>query len=98
MIDKNNTWELVEKSSSKKSITVKWVYRTKLNSGGSVNKHKVSLGVMGYAQMLSVDFSETFAPIAHLDTIRMLLILATQRKWRIYQLDVKSAFLNGYPS
>ena len=46
--------------------------------------------------MFGVDFSETFAPIAHLDTIRMLLALATQRKWKICQLDVKLAFLNGY--
>ena len=46
--------------------------------------------------MFGVDFSETFAPIARLDTIRMLLALATQRKWKIYQLEVKSAFLNGY--
>ena len=46
--------------------------------------------------MFGVDFSETFAPVARLDTIRMLLALAAQRKWKIYQLDVKSAFLNGY--
>ena len=46
--------------------------------------------------MFGIDFSETFAPVARLDTIRMLLSLAVQRNWKIYQLDVKSAFLNGY--
>ncbi|RVX02654.1 Retrovirus-related Pol polyprotein from transposon TNT 1-94 [Vitis vinifera] len=96
MIDKNNTWELVDRPSHKKPIGVKWVYRTKLNSDGSINKHKARLVVKGYAQMFGVDFSETFAPVARLDTIRMLLALAAQRKWKIYQLDVKSAFLNGY--
>ena len=46
--------------------------------------------------MFGVDFSETFAPVARLDTIRMLLVLATQKGWNIHQMDVKSTFLNGY--
>ncbi|RVW87051.1 Retrovirus-related Pol polyprotein from transposon RE1 [Vitis vinifera] len=96
MIEKNNTWELVDRSSHKKPIGVKGVYRTKLNLDGSINKYKARLVVKGYEQMLGVDFSETFAPITRLDTIRMLLAIATQKGWRIYQLDVKSAFLNGY--
>lgn len=50
----------------------------------------------GYAQVFGVDFSETFAPVARLDTIRMLLALAAQKGWKVYHLDVKSAFLNGY--
>ena len=82
--------------SHKKPIGVKWVYRTKLNSDGSVNKHKARLVVKGYAQMFGVDFWETFAPIACLDTIKLLLSLIAQIKWKIYQLDVKSIFLNGY--
>ena len=50
----------------------------------------------GYAQVFGVDFSETFAPVACLDTIRLLLAVAAQKNWKVYQLDVKSAFLNGY--
>lgn len=61
-----------------------------------VNKHKARLVVKGYSQVFGVDFSETFAPVARLDTIRMLLALAAHKRWKIYQLDVKSAFLNGY--
>jgi hypothetical protein len=96
MIEKNDTWQLVDRPQNRKIIGVKWVYRTKLNVDGSINKHKARLAVKGYSQVFGVDFSETFAPVARLDTIRMLLALAAQNAWKIYQLDVKSAFLNGY--
>ena len=76
-------------------IGVKWVYRTKLNADGSVNKHKARLVVKGYAQIFGVDYSDTFAPVARLDTIRLLLAIVAQKGWKVYQLDVKSAFLNG---
>ena len=89
MIEKNQTWELVDRPKHKKAIGVKWVYRTKLNPDGSVNKYKARLVVKGYAQMFGVDFSETFAPVARLDTIRMLLALAAQKGWVIHQIDVK---------
>jgi hypothetical protein len=63
----------------KKAIGVKWVYRTKLNSDGYVNKYKARLVVKGYARMFGVDFSETFTPVARMDTIRMLLALIAQK-------------------
>ena len=96
MIEKNQTWELVPRPQHKNVIGVKWVFRTKLNANGSINKHKARLVVKGYAQMFGVDFSETFAPVARLDTIRLVLALAAQKGWKVFQLDVKSAFLNGY--
>ena len=60
-----------------------------------MNKHKARLVVKGYAQVLGVDFSETFAPVARLDTIKLVLALVAQKGWKVYHLDVKSAFLNG---
>lgn len=96
MIEKNDTWELVDRPQNRKIIGVKWVYRTKLNADGSVNKHKARLVAKGYNQVFGVDFSETFAPVARLETIRMLLALSAQKGWKLYQLDVKSAFLNGF--
>ena len=96
MIEKNQTWELVDMLKHKKLIGVKWVYITKLNVDGTINKHKAKLVVKGYVQIFCVDFSETFALVERLDTIRMLLAVSTQKGWKIFQLDVKSAFLNGY--
>lgn len=96
MINKNQTWELTPRTQHQKVIGVKWVYKTKLNADGSVNKYKARLVAKGYAQVYGVDFTETFAPVARLDTIRLLLALAVQKGWVVFQLDVKSAFLNGY--
>ncbi|CAL8998549.1 unnamed protein product, partial [Prunus brigantina] len=95
MINKNETWELVHRPSEKPVIGVKWVYKTKLNLDGSIQKYKARLVVKGYSQKPGIDFNETFAPVARLDTIRTLIALAAQKDWKLYQLDVKSAFLNG---
>jgi hypothetical protein len=94
MIEKNKTWELVDRPQHKKAIGVKWIFRTKLNFDGFVNKYKAGLVVKGYAPMFGVDFSETFALVARLNTIR--LALAAQKDWTLHQMDAKSVFLNGY--
>ncbi|KAG8477669.1 hypothetical protein CXB51_027663 [Gossypium anomalum] len=96
MIEKNQTWELVPRPAKKKVIGVKWVYRAKQNADGSLNKLKARLVVKGFSQKYGLDYLETFAPVARLDSIRLLVALAAQKQWKIYQLDVKSAFLNGF--
>ena len=75
MIEKNDTWELVERPQNRKIIEVKWDYITKFNANGSVNKHKARLVIKGYSQVFGVDFLKTFALVTCLDTIRMLLAL-----------------------
>ncbi|CAL9025450.1 unnamed protein product [Prunus brigantina] len=95
MIEKNNTWQLVDRPFGKPIIGVKWVYMTKLNLDGFVQKNKARLVAKGYSQKPGIDYNETFAPVARLDTIRTLIALAAHKEWNLYQLDVKSAFLNG---
>lgn len=62
MIRKNDSWQLVHKLDHRKVIGPKWVYKTKLNSNGLINKHKARIGVKGYAQEADVDYIDTFAP------------------------------------
>ncbi|XP_044482003.1 uncharacterized mitochondrial protein AtMg00810-like [Mangifera indica] len=96
MIEKNKTWELVDAPERKKIIGVKWVYRVKINPNGSVKQLKARLVMKGYSQMANIDYTETFAPVARLDTKRLPIALAAQRQWEISHLDVKSTFLNGW--
>ncbi|RZC09022.1 Retrovirus-related Pol polyprotein from transposon RE1 [Glycine soja] len=95
MIEKNNTWELVNRPHGKDIIGVKWVYKTKLNPDGTTQKHQARLVAKGYSQQPRIDYNETFALVARLDTIRALIALASHKGWSIHLLDVKSAFLNG---
>ncbi|KAB2605263.1 hypothetical protein D8674_004980 [Pyrus ussuriensis x Pyrus communis] len=94
-IERNDTWELTELPTGSKVIGVKWVYKTKLNENGEVDKYKARLVAKGYSQKYGIDYDEVFAPVARLDTIRVVISMAAQKGWEIYQLDVKSAFLHG---
>lgn len=94
-IEENETWELMTLPEGAKKIGVKWVFKTKLNENGEVDKFKARLVAKGYSQKQGIDYSEVFAPVARWDTIRVILALAAQKGWCVYQLDVKSAFLHG---
>lgn len=94
-IEKNDTWELATIPEGEKPIGVKWVFKEKKNAKGEVEKYKARLVAKGYSQRPEIDYGEVFAPVARLETIRMIISLAAQKRWKIYQMDVKSAFLNG---
>eukprot|EP01018_Ginkgo_biloba_P033190 Gb_05496 [translate_table: standard] len=93
---RNDTWTLMELPLDKNVIETKWIYKIKYKSDGSIDKHKARLVAKGYAQQEGIDYIETFAPVTKMDTIKIVLVLAEKNGWIIYQMDVKSAFLNGY--
>eukprot|EP00253_Pinus_taeda_P009146 PITA_09146 len=93
-IEKNNTWELVPRPNDKNVIGTKWIFKSKLNENGDVIRNKARLVCKGYAQQEGIEFEETFAPVARLEAIRMFLALSSFQKFKVYQMDVKSAFLN----
>ena len=80
-----------------KPIGVKWVFKTKLNEDGDVEKFKARLVAKGYAQRHGIDYTEVFALVARLDTIRVMLAIVAQFCWEVFQLDVKGAFLHREP-
>ncbi|GKV02914.1 hypothetical protein SLEP1_g15291 [Rubroshorea leprosula] len=95
-IKKNDSWELVILPQGHAAIGVKWVFKEKKNSKGEVERYKARLVAKGYKQQHAIDYEKVFAPVARLEMIRLIISLAAQNKWKIFQMDVKSAFLNGY--
>ena len=77
-------------------IGTKWVFWNKQDQDGIVVRNKARLVAQGYTQVEDLDFRETYAPVARLEAIRILLGYASVHNIKLYQMDVKSAFLNGY--
>lgn len=94
-IEKNKTWTLTDLPPGHKAIGLKWVFKLKKDTEGNVVKHKARLVAKGYVQRKGIDYDEVFAPVARLETIRLLLALSAKEEWEVHHLDVKSAFLNG---
>lgn len=92
---RNDTWELVPRPKDKNFIGTKWVFRNKVDENGQVTRNKARLVCKGYAQIEGIDFEETFAPVARMEAIRMILAYACSKDITVYQMDVKSTFLNG---
>lgn len=94
-IEENSTWSFTDLPHSHKAIGLKWVFKVKRDEGGAIVKYKARLVAKGYVQRAGIDFEEVFAPVARLDSVRLLLAIAAQESWEVHHLDVKSAFLNG---
>ncbi|KAG7599886.1 Zinc finger CCHC-type [Arabidopsis suecica] len=94
-ITKNKTWDLVDLPAGIKPIGLKWVFKIKRNSDGSINKYKARLVAKGYVQRHGIDFDEVFAPVARIETVRLIIALAASNGWEVHHLDVKTAFLHG---
>lgn len=94
-LNKNNTWELINKPDKIKPIKSRWVFKVKLNPDGSVERYKARLVAKGYSQIPNRDYKETYAPVASMNTIRILFAVANQNQMEVLQFDVKTAFLHG---
>nr|GEY15412.1 reverse transcriptase domain-containing protein [Tanacetum cinerariifolium] len=88
-------WELVPRPDKVMVITLKWIYKVKLDKLGGILKNKARLVARGYRQEEGIDFEESFAPVARLETIHIFLAYVTHKNMVVYQMDVKTAFLNG---
>jgi hypothetical protein len=92
---RNQVLTLVETPRDVNVIGTKWVLKNKQGEDGEVVRNKARLVAKGFSQVEGLNFGETFAHVAHLEAIRILLAFAAYKGFKLYQMDVKSAFLNG---
>ncbi|KAJ9551856.1 hypothetical protein OSB04_015901 [Centaurea solstitialis] len=88
-------WRLVQRPKNKTIIDLKWLFKNKKDADGIVTRNKARLVAKGYKQQAGIDYDETFAPVARLEAIRIFLAFAAHKNFIVYQMDVKTAFLNG---
>ena len=94
-VEENKTWRLVELPPGHRPIGLRWVYKVKKDAAGNIVRHKARLVTKGYVQRAGIDFDEVFAPVARLESVRLLVATAAHAGWSLHHLDIKSAFLNG---
>jgi hypothetical protein len=92
---RNKAWELVERPKGHNMIGTKWVFHNKQDQDGIVVRNKARLVAQDYTQVEGLDFGETYASVARLEAIRILLAYACAHNINLFQMDMKSAFLNG---
>ena len=94
----NQVWNLVDQIDSVRPVDCKWIFKKKLDMDGNVHIYKARLVAKGFRQIQGVDYEETFSPVAMLKSVRILLAIAAYYDYEIWQMDVKTAFLNGHLS
>jgi len=94
-LNSNHTWDIVDFPKKKKIIGCKWVFTVKYKSNAGIDQYKARLVAQGFSQTYGIDYEETFTPVAKLNSIRVLLSIAVNMDWELFQFDIKNAFLNG---
>ena len=94
-IMKNDVWDVVPRLEGNSVVTSKWIYKIKHATDGSIKKYKARFVARGFSQKEGIYYEETFTPVARYTSIRSVLSLTAVMKWKIHQMDVKTAFLNG---
>ena len=94
-IMKNDVWDVVPRLEGKSVVNSKWIYKIKHATYGSIEKYKARFVARGFSQKVGIYYEETFTPVAKYTSIRSVLAFAAVMKWKIHQMDVKTAFLNG---
>ena len=92
-LEKNGTWRIVTLPHGKHTVDCKWIFTIKYKADENVERYKARLGARGFSQSYGVDYQETFAPMAKLNIVRILLSIATNKDWPLYQMDVKNAYI-----
>ena len=92
----NKVWTLVDLPDDRRAIENKWIFKKKTDADGNVTIYKARLVAKGYRQVQGVDYDETFSPVAKLKSVRIMLAIAAYYDYEIWQMDVKTAFLNGH--
>ena len=92
----NEVWTLVPRIPEMNIIGTKWVFRNKMDEHGVITRNKARLMAKGYNQEEGINYDETYAPMAWLEAVRLLLAFSCIKGFKLFQMDVKSAFLNGY--
>jgi hypothetical protein len=93
-IEDNGTWEITSLPAGHRAIRLKWVYKVKRDEVGNIMRHKARRE-RGYVQRTRINFDEVFAPVARLESMRMLVALTAHARWTVHHMGVKSVFLNG---
>jgi hypothetical protein len=94
-IIKNEVWEIVPRPISKDVVLSRWLFKIKHAADASIEKYKARFVARGFSQREGIDYEETFSPVARYTSIRTIIALASKMKWKLYQMDVKTTFLNG---
>jgi hypothetical protein len=93
-IKDNKTWDVIDLPHGHRAIGLKWVFKAKKDEQGRVVKHKARLVAKGFVQKPAFDYEEAFAPVARMESVRLILAVAMHEGWHVHHMDVKSAFLN----